>query len=205
LLSEELLIWMMVYTGILHGLNPASGWLLGVFRGLIAKSSRTLLASILLLAAGHTLSSLTALAFSAAALPLREGAVALSSASAMSFGIYKLLRPSHPYMGLRRTGLELVYVGMVLDTMHGTFFTLIPLMSALCTRFHTIFDSITQSVMLIGIHALSTLTAMTLIALIVYFVLGLGFLKRFWINYNLVQSLNLIIIAAYVLLTAFNM
>ena len=29
--------------------------------------------------------------------------------------------------------------------------------------------------------------------------------EKFWINYNLVQYLNLIIIAAYVLLTAFNM
>jgi hypothetical protein len=85
LLSGELLIWMMVYTGVLHGLNPASGWLLGVFRGLIAKSSRTLLVSVLLLSAGHSLSSFMALMFSAAALPLGEGAIALSSTSALFF------------------------------------------------------------------------------------------------------------------------
>ena len=98
----------------------------------------------------------------------------------------------------------MVYVSMVLGTMHGVFFTLIPLMSASCTRFHTIFGSITQIMMLISIHTLSKLTAVTLLALIVYFVLALGFLEKFWIDYNLVQSLNLIIIAAYVLLTAFN-
>jgi hypothetical protein len=203
LLSGELLIWMMVYTGVLHGLNPASGWLLGVFRGLIAKSSRTLLVSVLLLSAGHSLSSLTALTFSATALPLGEGAVALSSTSALFFGIYRLLRPSHPYMGLRREKFELIYVGMLLGFMHGAFFSLTPLLSAWCTRFHNVTGPFIQGLMLVGIHALSTLTAMMTLALIVYFVSGLGLLKKFWVNYNLVQSLNLIIIAAYILLTAF--
>jgi hypothetical protein len=203
LLGEELLIWMMVYTGVLHELNPASGWLLGVYRGLISRSSRTLLLSILLLSAGHSLSSLSALSFSVAALPLREGTIALSSASALFFGIYRLLRPSHPYMGLRREGLELILVGMILGAMHGAFFTLAPLISAWCTRYHNVAESLTQGLMLIGIHALSTLAAMMILALIVYFVLGLGSLKKLWVNYNLVQSLNLIVIAAYILLTTY--
>ena len=194
---------MMVYTGVLHGLNPASGWLLGVYRGLISRSSKTLLLSILLLSAGHSLSSLSALSFSVAALPLREGTIALSSASALFFGIYRLLRPSHPYMGLRREGLELILVGMILGAMHGAFFTLAPLISAWCTRFHNVAESLTQGLMLIGIHALSTSTAMMILALIVYFVLGLGSLKKLWVNYNLVQSLNLIVIAAYILLTTY--
>lgn len=194
---------MMVYTGVLHELNPASGWLLGVYRGLISRSSRTLLLSILLLSAGHSLSSLSALSFSVAALPLREGTIALSSASALFFGIYRLLRPSHPYMGLRREGLELILVGMILGAMHGAFFTLAPLISAWCTRFHNVAESLTQGLMLIGIHALSTLAAMMILALIVYFVLGLGSLKKLWVNYNLVQSLNLIVIAAYILLTTY--
>jgi hypothetical protein len=194
---------MMVYTGVLHGLNPASGWLLGVYRGLISRSSKTLLLSILLLSAGHSLSSLSALSFSVAALPLREGTIALSSASALFFGIYRLLRPSHPYMGLRREGLELILVGMILGAMHGAFFTLAPLISAWCTRFHNVAESLTQGLMLIGIHALSTLAAMMILALIVYFVLGLGSLKKLWVNYNLVQSLNLIVIAAYILLTTY--
>ena len=194
---------MMVYTGVLHGLNPASGWLLGVYRGLISRSSKTLLLSILLLSAGHSLSSLSALSFSVAALPLREGTIALSSASALFFGIYRLLRPSHPYMGLRREGLELILVGMILGAMHGAFFTLAPLISAWCTRYHNVAESLTQGLKLIGIHALSTSTAMMILALIVYFVLGLGSLKKLWVNYNLVQSLNLIVIAAYILLTTY--
>jgi hypothetical protein len=57
--------------------------------------------------------------------------------------------------------------------------------------------------MLVGIHALSTSTAMMILALIVYFVLGLGSLKKLWVNYYLVQSLNLIVIAAYILLTTY--
>jgi len=44
---------------------------------------------------------------------------------------------------------------------------------------------------------------MMILALIVYFVLGLGSLKKLWVNYNLVQSLNLIVIAAYILLTTY--
>jgi len=161
------------------------------------------LLSILLLSAGHSLSSLSALSFSVAALPLREGTIALSSASALFFGIYRLLRPSHPYMGLRREGLELILVGMILGAMHGAFFTLASLIYAWCTRFHNVAEPLTQGLMLIGIHALSTLAAMMILALIVYFVLGLGSLKKLWVNYNLVQSLNLIVIAAYILLTTY--
>ena len=44
---------------------------------------------------------------------------------------------------------------------------------------------------------------MMILALIVCFVLGLGSLKKLWVNYNLVQSLNLIVIAAYILLTTY--
>ncbi len=94
----------------------------------------------------------------------------------------------------------MIYVGMTLGVMHGAFFSLIPLISAWCTSFHTVTGPLLHGLLLVGIHTLSTLTAMMTFALIVYTILGLGILKKLWINYNMVQSLNLIIIAAYVLL-----
>jgi len=51
------------------------------------------------------------------------------------------------------------------------------------------------------IHSFVAGLTMMVAGLLVYRVLGLGALRRIWVNYNLIWSVTLIVIASYVILS----
>ncbi|MDJ0275146.1 MAG: hypothetical protein QXO17_02045 [Nitrososphaerota archaeon] len=200
MIAEGFIGWTVVTLGIVHGVNPSSGWLLGVYRALISKSLRELALSISLLSLGHMLSSVLSLALSAPASHLRWWTV-VTAAAALTYGAWRLLRPSHPYLGLKRGRHELLCVGLLLGMVHGSTLSLAPLISAWCSRFGGGLAVLTSALTFTVIHSFVAGLTMMVAGLLVYRVLGLGALRRIWVNYNLIWSVTLIVIASYVILS----
>jgi hypothetical protein len=187
--------------GAWHGLNPAMGWLFAVAIGFQYGRAATLLRALAAIAVGHAVSVCLALALmvtAALVLPVRVlqygGAAAL-----FAFAAYLILRrrthPGRP--GMRRGFAELVFWSFLMSSAHGAGLMLFPVLMrgtvgpmAHAHAAHTLYGN---SVNLLIVHSVAMFATMVAVALLTYRVLGVGFLRRAWIN------LDIIWIAALVL------
>lgn len=99
-------LWVMVVAmGIYQGLNPPMGWLYAVARGLERRSTGAVFGGTAAFAAGHYLAMLAILLPAALAIALaRANPMAIEpwlGAALISFGLFKLYRPSHPRLLVR--------------------------------------------------------------------------------------------------------
>ena len=105
-----------------------------------------------------------------------------------------------------RTGLAgLVIWSFLMATAHGAGLMLIPVLIPLClaatpAQEITASGSLPVSLAAIGLHSFAMLAVTGLIAVSVYEWLGLGFLRRGWINLDLLWTLALISAGALLLL-----
>lgn len=85
--------------GIYHGINPAMGWLLATAVGVKRKSRKEMLSSLLALIAGHGV-AIVLVVFGVGwlqwHLPFYQIRL-LTVLALVSFGVYHLVRPWHPY------------------------------------------------------------------------------------------------------------
>ena len=183
--------WLAVAgLGAFHGLNPAMGWLFAVALGMHRHSRRVVLASLPPMAAGHALSI-----WLVAASVLAMGAAIDPRAVRIVAGAILLLWAAyHGLYGHRhrvRVGMTTGFAGLVLwsfmmATAHGAGLMLLPALLPLCTGMPVFGKaSLLVSLAAVGLHTLATLVVTGVIALIVYDWLGLAFLRRGWINFDL--------------------
>lgn len=177
--------------GLIHGLNPTSGWLLGVYRGLVHRRGSEVVLSILLIGTGHAASTLIALIFSFPLPAISQPTIPLAGLLAASFGLYKAVRPSHRYLGLKKTRLGVFSTGVLLGLMHGSTISLIPFIMILCTVSESTTKSITRGAWAVALHSAAAIATMMALALVVYYVIGLSFLKKIWINYDRLWGVTL--------------
>ncbi len=193
--------WAAVFgSGIFHGVNPAMGWLFATALGLQRGSRGALFAALPPLALGHA-ASVFAVTSSALAFEALSRASHLSmtlGALLIAWGIYH-----HAYGHRHRLpiGMTAGFVGLALwsaatATLHGAGLMLIPALMPLCSAAAPAALGATVGPLgtvgpLIAVTLVHTAVASATSAVIAYAAyeyVGLGILRRGWINFDWLWS-----------------
>jgi hypothetical protein len=204
------LFWLLIAAaGAFHGLNPAMGWLFAVGLGMQDRSLRSLLGALPFIAIGHALSvGLFVLLLGVLSFIIDPRALQLACAALLvGFGIYKLIRwRRHPrWVGMRVGRRDLVVWSFLMATAHGAGLMLAPILLGLppgivyekIPNQHVLSLGWTMQPLLTGIlavalHTAAMLLVATVIAVVVYESVGVGILRRAWINLDLPWGVSLI-------------
>jgi hypothetical protein len=183
--------------GAAHGINPAMGWLFAVAIGLQQRSRRALAKSLLPIALGHELSvAATVLAIELTGSAVGQRVVGVAGAAVLiGFGVWKLVSSrGHPrWVGARLGPLELVWWSFLMSSAHGAGLMLLPVVENQGGAAHDPLASgigalSIEAVGLAAVHTAAMLTVMATVAFTVYEVVGVGFLRRGWINVDRVWA-----------------
>jgi hypothetical protein len=186
--------------GAFHGINPAMGWLFAVALGLHRRSQVVVLGALVPIAFGHAL----AIAVVVAAVLLLG---ILLDQTLIRYGAGALLlgwAAYHALYGSRhrvRFGMTVGYAGLaawsfLMATAHGAGLMLVPVLLPLCLAASPA-GELTAGALPIALgaaalHTLAILAVTGVIAVVVYHWLGVAFLRRGWINLDLVWSIALV-------------
>lgn len=214
-------LWLTVVAlGVYHGLNPAMGWPIAVANGMAARRANALLATVLPLGGGH-FGAMAVILVPFAWLswyvewsrPLRMGAGAL----VLLFGIYKLAQRRHPRALARIRSSQLAWWSFLMATAHGAGLMLVPFMLGLCVTSSPAVNAhahaeaglgavahagvmnylaqsdISTAVLVAAVHTLAMMVAGLGMAWGVYRYLGLRYLRRAWLNLDLVWGASLVV------------
>lgn len=203
----------MVGLGAFHGINPAMGWLFAVALGLHRGSRAVVLASLIPIALGHAL-AVAVVAFVVVAL----GAIVDRSAIRIAAGVVLIgWALYHRFRGSAhrvRFGMRVGMVGLALwsfmmATAHGAGLMLVPLLPTVSggaalhghgAAHHAVTGSLPVVVAAVGVHTLAMLVVTGAVAVLVYEWIGVAFLRRGWVNLDLLWSLALIATGLFLLL-----
>ena len=209
--------WLiLIALGAFHGLNPAMGWLFAVALGLYRKSRSAVLISLIPIAIGHALAiAVVVYAVVFLGMAIDENAFRIfSGVLLIGWGIFHLLygHRHRVHVGLRTGLLGLAVWSFVMATAHGAGAMLIPVLMPLehaamldqageHARHMPVTGSLWIATLAVIVHSLAMLITTGIVALVVYQWVGLDFLRRGWINLDLIWSAALIGIGAWLLLT----
>jgi hypothetical protein len=198
----------LIGLGAFHGLNPAMGWLFAVALGMQRQSMRAVLLALPPIALGHALSIAAVVAVLAwlqsmiELRPLRIGAGALL----IAFGVYRLIARHRGRVGMQVNFAELTLWSFLMASAHGAGLMLVPVLLNMnrttehSMHLHGVPESLGLGVAAVVVHTAAMLVMAGAVALVVYRWVGLAFLRRGWINVDLVWSIALIAVAAVLLL-----
>lgn len=201
--------------GAFHGLNPAMGWLFAVSLGFQERRTGAVVRALGPIAAGHLL-AIAAIALPVALLQLVVPARAVmvaGGAAMIGYAVYKVAtRFRHPrWVGMRITSLELVSWSALMAAAHGAGLMLIPALAglshntvpeAMAGSMHSGHEhhmqqameqssggsELTTALVAVSLHTLSMLVVMGIVAVLVYRWIGVGILRRAWINLDLIWT-----------------
>jgi hypothetical protein len=203
--------WLALFLlGAIHGVNPAMGWLFAVGRGLQQRDRRAMYRALGPLAVGHAvaiaLAVITALALGEM-VPL--GWLRwLVAGALLTVGVEGLVRHRHISLGGMRVGArELAVWSFLVATVHGAGLMVLPfVLGATAPRSvagHHHHDPVLlaaggPTIEPLGItapliHTLGYLAVTALLAVVVYEKVGLGVLRRAWINLDVFWAGALIV------------
>jgi hypothetical protein len=182
--------------GAYHGVNPAMGWLFAVSRGLQERSRRAVWRSLLPIAVGHELSiALVTLVVVVLAVAVDPAAIQMGAAVVLiAFGLFRFAKPrAHPrWTTMRVSDRELTLWSFLMSSAHGAGLMVAPvligLQGELAASHHggdlaMVGDlSLPASAAAIVLHVGAMLLVMGVVAIVVYERVGLGILRRAWIN-----------------------
>jgi len=194
--------WLMLAgLGLYHGLNPAMGWLFAVALGLHRRSRAVVLWSLIPIALGHAL----AVAIVAAVVVMAGAVIDLTvlrtagGIALIGWALYRLFYGSRHRV---RVGMQTGAAGLALWSFlmagaHGAGLMLVPALIPLCLPAPGPAGGTATLVSpLLPLAAVATHTAAMLvvtgaIAVVVYEWLGVGILRRAWINLDLLWTVAL--------------
>lgn len=203
---DERYVWLALFLlGCFHGINPGMGWLFAVALGLQERTVRAVFGAVVPITLGHVISVgvVVALALTAA-LWLPHAIVHRAAAGILlAFGAYKLVRSRHPrWVGMRVGFWGLAFWGFLMASAHGAGLMLLPFVTASAVNAH---DSMSMPMpqaptntvygmgwLMIVVHTLGYVAAMSAIAWIVYAKFGVSFIRSAWFNVDLVWAVALI-------------
>lgn len=191
--------------GAFHGLNPAMGWLFAVALGQQEGRSAAVLRALPPIALGHLLSVAAvvgAAVLAGSLLPASWVRVA-GGVMLLAFAVWLFLRGAgHArWVGMRLRGRELVLWSVVMTTAHGAGLMLLPAVLGVSGghAHHATGTAGTSPLLLLGVHTGAMLGAMAVAAVAAHALLGLEFLRRRWINLEIVWIVALVIAAGTLL------
>lgn len=197
---------VLLALGAAHGINPAMGWLFAVARGLQDRSRRAVWAALGPLAVGHAMAIAAAVILAATlgqVVPLRilRWIVGITL---LAVGIAGLLGHRHVRLGgMRVSAPELATWSFLMASAHGAGLMVLPFTIGAMGKpspmphHHMIVNAGVSSVSAMGvtaplIHTAGYLLVTGILAVVVYEKVGLGILRRAWININVFWNVAMI-------------
>lgn len=205
-------VWVALFLlGCYHGINPGMGWLFAVALGLQERKTSAVFLAVIPIAIGHVISVALVVGLALWAVAVFPHAVVHRAAAGvlLAFGAYRLLRVRHPrWVGMRVGFWGLALWGFLMATAHGAGLMLLPFvtarnsaMTAMPMPALSVATAARAGWLMIGMHTLGYLTAMALVAFLVYRYLGVSFLRSAWLNVDFVWAIALFIAGIIALLT----
>jgi hypothetical protein len=205
--------WLaLVGLGAFHGINPAMGWLFAVALGLHRRSRTVVLEALIPIGVGHALAiAVVAVSVVALGAVIDQQAIRLVSGVVLiGWAVYHRLYGSRHRV---RFGMRVGMVGLALwsflmATAHGAGLMLVPFLlsdgspAGHIAGHHTPSASLPVSLAAIGVHTLATLVVTGVTAVLVYEWIGLAFLRRGWINLDLLWTVALVGTGVFLLFSA---
>jgi hypothetical protein len=202
--------WIAVVgLGLFHGLNPAMGWLFAVALGLNRNSQRVVLVSLLPIAIGHAaaigivLTVVLVLGF------VVDRAVVARLAAVVLIG-WALWHAFYGHRQRVRVGMQTGLLGLMLwsflmASAHGAGLMIVPLLFPICglgTLGISGTGASAAALAMVGLHTVAMLAAIAIISVAVYNFVGVAFLRRGWINLDLVW-IGALLVCGVALLVSF--
>ena len=179
----------LVGLGAFHGVNPAMGWLFAAALGLQAQSRRVLAGALGPIALGHAASmALTLLVVEELRVLASDTAIRIGGAVALlSFAAWLIVRNHrHPrWVGMRLRKRELVLWSFLMSSAHGAGLMLIPVVIGIHVGSHhgmLMPSTLAPVAGAVVVHTAGMVAVAGAIALAVYEFLGVGVLRRGWLN-----------------------
>jgi hypothetical protein len=201
MLSSSFSSASVVVLGAVHGINPAMGWLFAVSLGLQAGNGRAVWRALIPLALGHALAIAVAVAAAAllgVVLPI-SWLRWVAAGALLSFGAFHLLRHRHPRFGGMCVGArDLTVWSFLMASAHGAGLMVLPFVLGVTVQgahAHAEHATATAGLLATMLHTASYLLVAGTLAWIVYWKLGVRFLRSAWINLNLIWAAALVLTA----------
>lgn len=210
-LSVTALWWAVIVSGLYHGLSPGMGWPLAVSAGLMERTRAALPKALGMLALGHFGAMLLILLpFSMLTFLVDwQWELRVVAASAVIvLGCYLLYTRRHPRFLARVHPARLGLWSFLAAMAHGAGLMLVPIYLGLCgleasaghRAAQTLMSGNIQIALLVAVlHTLAMTFAGSILALGVYFWLGLKFLTQAWFNLDTVWAVSLIGVGIFAL------
>ena len=211
---DSLLTWSLVPLiglGIFHGLNPGMGWLFAVAIGMQDNKLRSVIVALGPIALGHALAIgvvVITVGLLGTFIPT-EMLLVLSGLTLLGFAAYKVATHfRHPrWVGMRVSKAELVLWSFLMATAHGAGLMLIPVMlrlrgdaiSNVAAEGHHVHRDIAAdeplgiAIATVGVHTMAMIATALLLAVVVYALVGVGILRKAWINLDWIWAGALVI------------
>jgi hypothetical protein len=180
--------------GLYHGINPAMGWLFAVALGLHRKSRRVVLVSLFPIALGHA-ASVALVVAAVLMLGLVVDRVVLTRVAAGALIGWALWHALYGHRQAPRVGMQTGLLGLLIwsflmASAHGAGLMLVPALLPICAgsapTSQLTFEAIPLALAALVVHTSAMLAAIAVVSLAVYDWIGVGFLRRGWINLDLV-------------------
>jgi hypothetical protein len=206
----DLASWLAVAgLGAFHGLNPAMGWLFAVALGLYRKSRAVVMASLVPILIGHAV-SIGVVLYAAMALGVFFDRSLLTKAGGLLLIGWAVWHALYGHRHRVRVGMQTGFVGLafwslLMATAHGAGLMLLPVALPLCLSGSagaalTTSASVATGLVVIGVHTGAMLVVIAIIAFVVYEWVGLAFLRRGWLNVDLLWGIALVLAGTYMLI-----
>jgi hypothetical protein len=192
--------------GAFHGVNPAMGWLFALALGLQERSRRALLLALVPIALGHEAAvGLAVLLIEELRVLASDGAIRIAGAAALAaLAVWRIVRSHrHPrWVGMRLRPRELALWSFLMSSAHGAGVMLFPFV--LGVQVHDgrgiLPSGLEVAAGAVLVHGLVMIAVAGAIAVVVYEVVGVGFLRRGWLNLDRLWAYALLVGAGATLL-----
>jgi hypothetical protein len=192
---------VLIGLGAFHGVNPGMGWLFAVALGMQERRRSAVWKALLPLGIGHALAIAAAVAVAVvfgAIIPMRNLRWPVA-AFLVALGVSRLIWHRHPrWVGMRVGIGGLTVWSFLMASAHGAGLMVVPVFLALGSvsnqpACHAVAASTPAAALLATLlHAAGYLLITAAVALIVFQKLGVGILRKAWLNVDLVWVATLI-------------
>ncbi|MFB3915102.1 MAG: hypothetical protein ACE14M_00110 [Terriglobales bacterium] len=195
--------------GAFHGINPGMGWLFAVALGMQERQRGAVIRALLPLGMGHALAIAAAVAVAVvigAVIPLgylRSGV----AAALIFFGALRLFRHRHPRWAGMRVGIGgLTLWSFLMASAHGAGLMVVPIFIGLAVaaghhaHHGAAVTSAQVALLATAAHAFAYLVVTAAVAVVVFEKLGVGLLRRAWLNLDYIWAVALIVTGGFTLL-----
>ena len=186
--------WLtIVGLGMYHGVNPAMGWLFAAALGFHRGRQSVVVQSLIPIAIGHLL-SIAVIAEAVLVLGVIIDRRPLLTVAGVGLILWALYHLAYGSRHRARIGMQVGLAGLLawsflMASAHGAGLMLVPAAIPLCFSGNelsgmTVAGALVTSLAAVAIHTAVMVSVSGIIAILVYDWIGVGFLRRGWINFD---------------------